>query len=104
LLALRPLSVAFDGRESMAGEIPTFVTHYHLADKPPFLNLSDLAEPELAAVMQDLERRRVSSGLKRVFGARYMHLRRLTEGRLYELFLRAGGMPEYWVRPSGTEA
>jgi hypothetical protein len=28
----------------MAGEIPTFVTHYHLADKPPFLNLSDLDE------------------------------------------------------------
>jgi hypothetical protein len=78
----------------MAEEIPTFVTHYHLADKPPFLNLSDLDEAELAAVMQDLERRRASSGLKRVFGARYMHLRRLTEGRLYELFLQAGGMPE----------
>lgn len=78
----------------MAGEIPTFVTHYHLADKRPFLNLSDLAEPELAAVMQDLERRRASSELKRVFGGRYMHLRRLTEGRLHELFLQAGGLPE----------
>jgi len=78
----------------MGEEIPTFVTHYHLADKPPFLNLSDLDEAELAAAMQDLERRRASSGLKRVFGARYMQLRRLTEGRLYELFLQAGGMPE----------
>jgi hypothetical protein len=78
----------------MGEEIPTFVTHYHFADKPPFLNLSDLDEAELAPVMQDLERRRASSGLKRVFGARYMQLRRLTEGRLYELFLQAGGMPE----------
>jgi len=78
----------------MAEEIPTFATHYHLADKRPFLNLSDLAEPELTGVMQDLERRRASAGLKRVFGARYMHMRRLTEGRLYELFIRAGGMPE----------
>jgi hypothetical protein len=78
----------------MAEEIPTFATHYHLADKRPFLNLSDLAEPQLTGVMQDLERRRASAGLKRVFGARCMHMRRLTEGRLYELFVRAGGMPE----------
>jgi hypothetical protein len=78
----------------MASAIPTFVTHYHLADKRPFLNLSDLPESELAHVMQDLERRRAASGLKRVFGPRYMHLRRLTEARLYELFLQAGGMPE----------
>ena len=77
----------------MASAIPTFVTHYHLADKRPFLNLSDLAESELAHVMQDLERRRAASGLKRVFGPRYMHLRRLTEARLYELFRQAGGMP-----------
>lgn len=78
----------------MAEEIPEFVTHYHLADKRPFLNLSDLSEADLAPVMQDLERRRASSGLKRAFGARYMRLRRLTEGRLYELFLLAGGRPE----------
>jgi len=78
----------------MATAIPTFVTHYHLADKRPFLNLSDLSQSELADVMQDLEWRRGASGLKRVFGPRYMHLRRLTEARLYELFLQAGGMPE----------
>ncbi|HKW95632.1 MAG TPA: hypothetical protein VJX92_27340 [Methylomirabilota bacterium] len=78
----------------MAREVPAFVTHYHLADKQPFLNLSDLAEAELAAVMQDLEQRRALSGLKRVFGPRYMRLRRLTEDRLHELFLQAGGLPK----------
>jgi hypothetical protein len=56
--------------------------------------LSDLAEAELTAVMQDLERRQATAGLKRVFGPRYMHLRRLTEARLHQLFLEAGGMPE----------
>ena len=78
----------------MAIQIPKFVTHYHLADKPPFLSLSDLAEVELATIMQDLQQRRASSGLKRVFGPRYMQLRRLTEARLYDLFRQAGGIPE----------
>lgn len=78
----------------MANEMPSFVTDYHLADKRPFLNLFDLAEPELAPVMQDLERRQATAGLKRVFCPRYMHLRRLTEARLHQLCLEAGGMPE----------
>jgi hypothetical protein len=78
----------------MATEIPEFVTHYHLADKAPFLNLSDLAAAEIDAVMRELEERRAGSGLKRVFGRRYMELRRLTEARLYELFLQVGGKPE----------
>ena len=29
-----------------------------------------------------------------MFGNRYMHLRRLTEGRLYDLFRMAGGRPQ----------
>lgn len=47
-----------------------FATHYHLADKRPFLNLSDLDDEELTRVMVDLERRRAECGLKRVFGPR----------------------------------
>ena len=42
-------------RKFTVGGIPDFVTHYHLADKRPLLNLSDLNEPELAAIMEDLE-------------------------------------------------
>ncbi len=73
--------------------VPDFATHYHLADKPPFLNLSDLTTTERAVVMRDLDDRRVNSGLKRVFGRRYMELRALTEARLHDLFLEAGGRP-----------
>jgi hypothetical protein len=73
--------------------IPDFVTHYHLADKAPFQNLSTIEGPELDRVLVELDRRR-SAGLKRVFGQRYMVLRRLTEHRLRELFVEAGGKPE----------
>jgi hypothetical protein len=78
----------------VAAHIPNFATHYHLADKAPFLNLSLLTDDELDAVMGDLERRRAGGGLRRVFGPRYMQLRRLTEARLHELFRQAGGEPE----------
>lgn len=73
--------------------IPEFVTHYHLADKAPFRNLSSLDGPELEYVLAELQERR-SAGLKRVFGPKYMALRRLTEHRLRELFVQAGGKPE----------
>jgi hypothetical protein len=75
-------------------EVPQFITHYHLADKPPFLNLCDLSETDLAEVLADLTRRRESAGLKRVFGPRYMRLRRLTEEKMYRLFVEVGGQPK----------
>ena len=87
----RRLTQARGGRLT---DIPDYVTHYHLADKTPFLNLSDLADEELPGVMRDLEHRRTRSGLQRVFGGRYMQLRRLTEARLRQLFVDAGGKPE----------
>ncbi|MET3808145.1 hypothetical protein ABIB25_005174 [Nakamurella sp. UYEF19] len=61
--------------------VRSFVTHYHRADRRPFLNLSDLAEPEITAVMDELaapEEHKLSS---RRFGPRYMALRRATECR-----------------------
>ncbi len=73
---------------------PTFVTHYHLADKPPFLNLSDIAGDEREKVIEELAERRAAGQSRRVFGPRYMNLRRLTEARLHELFVGAGGHPE----------
>jgi hypothetical protein len=72
-------------------DIPDYATHYHLADKQPFLNLSDLSQSDLGVVVADMTRRRGESGLKRVFGPRYMALRRLTEARLRDLFIAAGG-------------
>ena len=80
-------------------DVPDFATHYYLADKKPFLNLSELSESELGLVLGDLERRRTQSDFKRVFGRRYMDLRRLTEGRLLDLFRQAGGKPERTCEP-----
>jgi hypothetical protein len=74
-------------------EIPSFATHYHLPDKRPFLNLSDLPSREVGSVIDELMRRRTSDQtFKRVFGRRYMQLRELTETRLRKLFAEAGGV------------
>jgi hypothetical protein len=77
-----------------ASPIPDFVTHYHLPGTRPFMNLSDLSVDELPAVLFHLDKRREAGDHQRVFGPRYMDLRRRTEARLLELFERAGGRPE----------
>ena len=79
--------------QTPGSRVPGFVTHYYLGDREPFLNLSDLAEPDLVDVLADLRSLR-TSGLRRVFGGRYMQLRRLTETRLRERFVEVGGRPE----------
>ncbi|HXQ60936.1 MAG TPA: hypothetical protein VN796_01310 [Acidimicrobiales bacterium] len=75
-------------------EIPDVVTHYHLAGRPPFLNLSDLPDDKLAEVLRTLERERSEGTSARVFGRRYMELRRRTEEKLRALFIDVGGRPE----------
>jgi hypothetical protein len=65
----------------MRSGVPDFVTHYHPGDREPFLNLSDLADPDLTDVLAQLRSLR-TSGSKRVFGGRHMELRRLTEEHL----------------------
>lgn len=70
--------------------IPDFVTHYHLPDRQPFLNLSDLDGPDLERVMAGLDGR---SGQRR-FGPRYLALRRATEDLLRARFVERGGRPE----------
>ena len=74
--------------------VPEVVTHYYLAGRRPFLNLSELEEPELAAVFAELNELRHAGVQHRPFGARYMALRRRTEARLRHLFLARGGTPE----------
>lgn len=74
--------------------IPDVATHYHLGSRPPFLNLSDLPPDRLEEVLADLARERADGLSARVFGRRYMELRRRTEERLLSLFLEAGGKPE----------
>jgi hypothetical protein len=79
-------------RDRNGAPVPTFATHYYLADREPFLNLSDLDPVEAESVIARLEGLR-AHGFQRVFGRRYMELRRVTEARLRELFRAAGGTP-----------
>lgn len=74
-------------------DIPNYVTHYHLANKRPFLNLSDLGPERLEIVRVELQRLRETNGNRRPFGPGYMKLRRLTESKLFRLFRAAGGNP-----------
>lgn len=73
--------------------IPSFATHYHRADREPFLNLSDLPDGAVPSVLAGLEASRGADS-RRVFGRRYMELRRLTERRMRELFVATGGAPQ----------
>jgi hypothetical protein len=82
------------GANRPARVMPSYATHYHLAGRAPFLNLSDLSRVDLEEVFAGLERDRRSVGSQRVFGRRYMELRQRTEARLRQLFVAAGGRPE----------
>lgn len=59
--------------------IPDFITHYHLADRRPALNLSDLDEAGLNMVLSGLEATAAIGVSERRFGPRYMKLRRARE-------------------------
>lgn len=77
----------------MVALTPDFITHYHRADLPPFLNLCDLDDAELQGVMRGLQATAESGTSQRRFGSRYMALRRATETRLRSRFIDRGGKP-----------
>ncbi len=83
---------------------PDVVTHYYRAARPPFLNLSDLDGDHLREVVLTLERERVAGLSARVFGPRYMELRRRTEDKLRSLFADAGGRPNDGLRTTSSSA
>lgn len=74
--------------------LPDFVTHYYVQGRPPFLNLSELTQTEWDATRNVLEEERATGSSSRVFGHRYLDLRRATEAKLRDLFVVAGGNPE----------
>jgi hypothetical protein len=78
----------------MKPPIPDFVTHYHLADRTPFLNLSDLDDAIAEEVMSELSLSRRHGLNHRVFGKKYLAMRRAVEARLLDLFIASGGQPE----------
>lgn len=74
--------------------IADFVTHYYRASRAPFLNLSDLPDDQVTAVMADLIRERREGAHKRPFGRTYIEMRRVVEDRLRRQFTARGGRPE----------
>lgn len=76
----------------MAG-VPDFITHYHLPDRLPFLNLSELDDDRLAPVLAGLGDVAADGRSERRFGPRYMSLRRATERLLRQRFVERGGAP-----------
>jgi hypothetical protein len=73
---------------------PSYATHYFFGARLPFQNLSELGRDDLERVLCELDATRRAGAHRRVFGPRYMRLRRLTERRLYDLFVEQGGRPE----------
>jgi len=73
---------------------PDFATHYHLAGRPPFLNLSDLDGEELLVVLAELDELGRRGAHHRPFGLPYISLRRRTEAVLRERFIAVGVRPE----------
>jgi hypothetical protein len=73
--------------------IPGFITHYHLADREPFLNLSDLDDERVEEVLAGLAAAAENGSSERRFGPRYMKLRRRTEELLRTRFIEVGGRP-----------
>jgi hypothetical protein len=78
----------------VSGVLPDHVTHYYVPGRPPFLNLSEFTDSEWDTTRRVLEDERTAESSSRVFGRRYLELRRATEARLRYLFVAAGGEPE----------
>ncbi len=74
-------------------DVPNVATHYYMRGRRPFLNLSDLDDPLLGEVVEELGSLR-DTAHQRLYGRQYMTLRRLTESRMRALFIEAGGRPE----------
>ncbi|OJJ15906.1 hypothetical protein BKI52_36930 [marine bacterium AO1-C] len=74
-------------------KIPEFITHYHLPDKQPFLNLSDLSDEEKRPVLEDLEKRRLEGKMKRYFPDWYFPQRKEAESNLFQACLAKGIEP-----------
>jgi len=75
-------------------KLPDYVTHYYVAGRPPFLNVSELSDTAWEVTRRALASERSEGSSFRVFGRRYLELRRATEAKLRDLFIAAGGKPE----------
>ena len=74
--------------------IPNFITHYHLADRQPFLSLSELKLGEQNSIFNNLlNRHKNDPGYHRRYGKDYINKRKRIEDTLRCLFIERGGTP-----------
>jgi len=78
----------------MPVNIPTFVTHYYMPSRRPFQNLSDLEDEDAVTVMEALMGDRAAGRHHRLYGRKYLAMRRWTETRMYDEFAAIGGSPD----------
>ena len=81
---------------------PSFLTHYYLPDRKPFLNLSALNEADLNTVLEELRHKTEIGENKRMFSDWYVKERKTSEEHLKKEFLKKGGIiekeyPHYFV-------
>lgn len=81
---------------------PSFLTHYYLSDRKPFLNLSSLKEVDLNTVLEELRHKTEIGENKRMFSDWYVAERKISEVHLKKEFLKKGGIiekeyPHYFV-------
>ena len=75
--------------------IPNFITHYYLADRQPFLTLSELEEGKDSPVFQNLQiLHKQDPGYQRRYGKNYIDTRKKIEDALRLLFIKRGGKPK----------
>ncbi|MDG2028020.1 MAG: hypothetical protein P8J50_13010 [Acidimicrobiales bacterium] len=73
---------------------PEIAVHYYVAGRPPFLNLSDVADEDVDGVLADLAAEHERGRNRRRFGRLYMELRAEAERRLRDAFTATGGRIE----------
>ena len=75
-------------------KIPSFITHYYLADCPPFLTLSELENGSNSPIFQKLRNRhKYDASYHRRYGGTYIDTRQKIENDLRHLFIERGGKP-----------
>jgi hypothetical protein len=76
-------------------EVPAFVTHYFPLSDGPLRNLSDLSDADAQEAIAKLGKRSDENpAFKRIFGPRYLDLRRQTETKMRNALQSIGIAPE----------
>ena len=74
--------------------IPDYITHYYLADRQPFLSLSELNLEKHNSIFDELlNRHKIDPSYHRRYGKNYIDTRKKIENILRYYFIKRGGKP-----------